>query len=688
MADPSAAEGPASVTQALSPQEGQEAACGLVVGGVGGRLSDGALMEGLEPEEAMTYGRVLEAMHFRDFNRGMELVSQFLKKFPDSILTESMVFMRADFLFHLVESGRTEMLKEMEGRYLEAIGQFERSPRVPQAYLRMAQGATAAGQDFPALGYLNTLLARFPEHPVKTEALLERAKAYLRNGSPEKGLQDFKAILKETPQSPYSDEARYGIAAYFYRRGMYAETLTWLKEIERLHPAYLERHPEYLSMRGQTHLYVGEPAQARDWFYRALNLGTQPETPDLILAHIGDAYLQDGQEKEAEALYKLVAETFKGTEGAAIAQLRLADFPQSDEPLKDVAEKNQATPVGDLAVLKMAEVYYRRGENAETMEALRDLVSGPYENQVQRAALDLFLDSAEKLMNQLYEAKQWDPLIEFFRKNEKILYGKIRPESQFLLSQALSRLRRYDAAISSLNQMAPEDLGPDLRYRYFLELANACRMTGDPDGAKDALEKGIKGQIPPEGRQRLEKSLADVLRQTGNDGAAYGVYERLIRTGSALPEREVAQALLSMGEIQNGEGRYAKGREWLEKAAGLTEANPAYADLHAGVLAAKGEGYSGEGRPKEAVGFYDKALKAGYGPERPGYWRIKFKMAEAHLALGERTPARQIFREIQEEGEADLQSRVQLRLGAMDLEDQLMRLSVWAKPSGTDHAKQ
>jgi tetratricopeptide (TPR) repeat protein len=682
-------EGPSPVIRLGGPpQEGQEATHGPLGDDAGGRPSDEAFTEGLEPEEAMIYGRVLEAMNFRDFKRGMELVSEFLKKFPTSRLMERMVFMRADFLFHLVESGRTDMLQEMEERYRAAISQFEGSPLIPQAYLRMAQGSAMAGQDFPALGYLNTLLAKFPGHPLQTEALLERGKAYLRAGSPEKGLQDFKAILKGSPQSPHAEKARYGVATYFYRRGMYAETLTWLKEIERLHPAFAERHPEYFSMRGQTHLYLGEYAQAREWFYRALNLGAQPETPDLILAHIGDAYLQDGQEKEAGALYKLVTETFKGTEGAVIAQLRLADFPQSDAPLKEVAEKNQATPVGELAVLKMAEVYYRRGEYPETMDALKDLVSGPSENQVQRAGLDLFVDSAEKQMAQLYSKDQLGSLIELFRKHEKILYGKMRPESQFLLSQSLQKLKRYDVAISSLNQIAPEDLGPDLGWRYFLELATAYRMTGDLEKAKDVLETGIKGQLPRDGRQRLEKSLADVLRQTGNDRAAYGLYERLIREESALPGTETEEALLSLGEILNGEGNYAKGREWLEKAADLTESDPAHADLHGGVLAAIGDGYSGEKRPKDAVRFYAKALKAGYGPERPGYWAIKFRMAEAHLALGERTLARKIFREIQEEGDADLQSRVQLRLGSMDLEDQLMRLSAWAKPSGAGHAKQ
>jgi tetratricopeptide (TPR) repeat protein len=686
-ADGPMVEGPSPLIQARLPQQGQKAAHDPLGDDAGGRPSNEALTAGLEPEEAMIYGRVLEAMNFRDFKRGMELVSEFLKKFPTSRLMERMVFMRADFLFHLVESGRTDMLQEMEERYREAMSQFEGSPRVPKAYLRLAQGSAMAGQDFPALGYLNTLLAKFPGHPLQTEALLERGKTYLRGGSPEKGLQDFKSVLKGSPQSPKAEEARFGVATYFYRRGMYAETLTWLKEIERLHPAFAERHPEYFSMRGQTHLYLGEYAQAREWFYRALNLGEQPETSDLILAHIGDAYLQDGQEKEAGALYKMVTETFKGTEGAVIAQLRLADFPQNHAPLKEVAEKNQATPVGELAVLKMAEVYYRRGEYPESMDALKDLVSGPPENQVQRAGLDLFVESAEKQMAQLYSQDRLAPLIELFTKHEKILYGKIRPESQFLLSQSLQKLKRYDVAISSLNQIAPADLGPDLRWRYFLELATAYRMTGDLDKAKDVLETGINGQLPQDGKQQLEKSLADVLRQTGNDRAAYPLYERLIRAESALPEREKAEGLLALGEILNGERNYAKGREWLEKAAELTEADPAYADLHAGVLAAIGDGYSGEKRPKDAARFYDKALKAGYGPQRRGYWEIKFSMGEAHLALGERKLARQIFREIQDEGDADLQSRVQLRLGSMDLEDQLMRLSAWAKPSGVGHAK-
>jgi tetratricopeptide (TPR) repeat protein len=671
-------DGPPQRRKTSAPDPGENA---------GSKPSNERLLAGLEPEEAMLYGRILEALNFKDFERGTELVSEFLKKFPASRLKEQVAFMRADFLFQLVESGRTDKVREMDERYRAAISEFEGSPRVPQAYLRMARGSVMAGEEFAALGYLNTLLAKFPGDPIQTEALLERGKAYLRGGSPEKGLEDFKSVIKGSPQSPQAEEARYGIANYFYRRGMYAETLTWLKEIERLDPAFVEKHPEYLSMRGQTHLYIGEYTQAREWFYRALNLGEQPETPDLILAHIGDAYLQDGRQKEACALYKMVTETFKGTEGAAIAQLRLADFPQSDAPLKEVAKENHATPVGELAVLKMAEVYYRRGEYPETMEALRDLVNGPPENQVHRAGVDLFVDSAEKQMNQLYSQGRWGPLIELFRKNEKILYGKIRPESMFLLSQSLAKLKRYDTAISSLNQIAPEDLAPDLRWRYFLELATAYRMTEDPEKAKDILETAVNGELPRDGKLLLEKSLADVLRQTGKAKAAYGVYEKLIRTGSDLPKRETAEVLFSMGEILDREGNYAEGRQRLEKAEALSEADPAYSDLHAGVLAAIGDGYSGEKRPKDAVRFYEKALKAGYGSERPGYWGIKFRMAEAHLALGERKVARQIFKEIQDEGEANLQSRVQIRLGAMDLEDQLMRLSMWAKPLGTDRGK-
>ena len=73
--------------------------------------------------------------------------------------------------------------------------------------------------------------------------------------------------------------------------------------------------------------------------------------------------------------------------------------------------------------------------------------------------------------------------------------------------------------------------------------------------------------------------------------------------------------------------------------------------------------------------------------------RVKLKKGDRSgarklLILGAGDCGEKIYREIQDEGDADLQSRVQLRLGSMDLEDQLMRLSVWAKPSGTGHAKQ
>ena len=60
---------------------------------------------------------------------------------------------------------------------------------------------------------------------------------------------------------------------------------------------------------------------ARDYFFKALNIGHQLETNALLLSRIGDTYHLESNEREAEGFYRMAVEHYPESEGAAIAEL-------------------------------------------------------------------------------------------------------------------------------------------------------------------------------------------------------------------------------------------------------------------------------------------------------------------------------------------------------------------------------
>lgn len=637
----------------------------------------------LDSEEALLYGRILEAYNFKDYERGIALIDRFIRKFPSSPLLEKIAFLKADFQFFLGESGRKELLPEIEASYKAAIQQFGESSETPKAYLKLAQVSRLAGNPYQAIGYLNILIGRYPQKAVLPLAYLERGNLYLESDSPEKALKDFKALIEDHPKSTLAQEARYGIAKYLHGQKLYQEADKWLSEIDAAAPDFCGRRPEYLSLHAQNDLYLKRYSEAREEFYKALNVGGQPEPPDLLLAHIGDTYLHESKKEEAEKVYRAVVDGYPDSEGASISQLRLADLYSKMEGIEKVQRQNADTPIGELAELKMANAFYNNGQFTEAIKCLKELVSSGSNKEVRATARVLFYRTAQKEMTRLYRSKQYEGLVELFKSNEPLLAGKIQPEIQLLAAKSLFRLGRYLEAVSAFRQLDPMDLDKS-KADYFRELAQSYLKSGDPDRAVQLLEKSRK--VPPleADRKDLTRLLADTYRQRFKPKEAYRLYEELIGKKGFLSDKEKGQIYCRMGEILNDRGKPEEARALLERSVSLTRKDPNEKAVYLSALAELGESWQLAGNEKEAVGRYEEALRAGLGPEDARYWDVKYKLAEAFLDDGQPAKAEKIFKEISEEGDPDLASRAQVELGSIHLERQLKRLSIWSELGGAD----
>jgi FimV-like protein len=643
-------------------------------------------LHGVSAAEALLYGQITEAHRFRDYERGAALIDDFIKRFPESSLTEKLTFMKGDFQYFLMLSGREDLLPLLVETYKGAINRFPRSDEVPGAYLRMAKANRMAGNDYQALGYLNILIRRYGNDPLLPEAYLERGSLDLRGPSPEKALRDFKAVLKSYPRSMLAQEARYGIATYLHEQKLYQEAEKWLNEIAISGPDFCGRHPEYLSLRARNFLYLEKPGEAREMFFKALNVGGQLETNDLTLTRIGDTFLHQSRSKEAETLYKRVVEDFPDTEGASISQIRLAELSSEVDALEEVAKRNTERPIGEIALLQMANVFYDKGKFSKTMDTVRELVMTPPISETQAAAGHLYQKAAEKELKRLYQEKKFGEVVELFKANESSLSGKIDPQAQLAFCRSLFRLGKYDEAVSAFHKLEPDDLEPENKGAYYLDLAQSYRSLGNLERGIDLLRRARASDLLPLYRQKVTLFLADLSREAHKFQEALGLYEEVLAGKTPLSAKEIAQAYYFTGKILNLEGDFEKAREKLNKSIELTEKDETGKDISLSAICELGEGFLREGRPEEAIKCFQSAIRSGFGQERDGYWDMKFRLAEAYMQVKKADRAEELLKEISQEGDPGLQSQAQLKMGYIKLEKELKRLSIWSKVDGMNTA--
>ncbi|MCF8062307.1 MAG: tetratricopeptide repeat protein [Deltaproteobacteria bacterium] len=642
-------------------------------------ITEEDIVQELAPDEALLYGEIRQASESGSHDRTADLCSRFLDLFPGSPMVERVLFLKGDAEFSLVRLGDTDRFSAMMKTYQNAVSAFRQSPRVPRAYLNMGRASSLLGNDYASIGYLNIVLHSADDAETLARAQLERGRIYLKVNRPDKAVEDFKMVLENHPDSPLVREARMDIARYFEAVGLHAKAWETLNGLSEAHPRFYLDHPEFLFLRGKNALYLERYDLAREFFFRALNIGGQPESADLILARIGDTYHHASLPREAESFYRAVIREYPDGDGASIARLRLAGYESGYQAFHELRQDHADKPVGDLAALEMARKYYEEKQYTRALEVLRELMGKPFQNEMKMEAQRLFYRTAEQEAKRLHREGRPDALVEFYLARKDRLRRNIDPEVLLLVGLSMVDLGKHLEAAHLLESIKLYDLNQVSKGRRAVALTRSLLAAGEEDRALALLEKKAdRALLPAADRQELDLILAGLYGNRGRPGEAYELYQGLVRGERLLADRDIASVHLEMGRIEGERGELEQARASLNRCIGLSgrlqEARPilrqAYAEL--------GTAYAKDGRHVNALEAFEKALEEGYTPGEEGYWELRFQMALACLATGDYGRAEPLLVEISEQGDGPLQQRVRLRLGALDLEKQLRRLSSWS----------
>ncbi len=358
--------------------------------------------------------------------------------------------------------------------------------------------------------------------------------------------------------------------------------------------------------------------------------------------------------------------------------MRLADLSSKIEAFKKIHERYDNTPIGDLALLKLANVYYKNMAYQKAMETLEKIVLKPIKDEGGKAARSLFMRSCERAFQEYYKSHEVEKLINLYEKYQELLYENLSPSAQLMLANAYTEVNQPDKAIGAFESINRNDLSQNEVSQYVVGLARAYDEAGEPLRAIKFLESNISRIKKKDVRTQISLFLAELYRKELHLDKALKIYEELTRNGLVNDKKELAKVYLYMGEIYNKRQKHEAAMTVLDKSISILEKEKVNQEMKVAALIELSKSYRYMGNASKAVAITEQILGSGYDPGRPKYWELKFFLAETYLSLGKISKAETIYREISDEGPASLQQRAQMRLGSINLDRQLSRLSDWS----------
>ena len=269
--------------------------------------------------------------------------------------------------------------------YRRAVDGFGKGVFADDASFASIQALEASGDDVRAAGEWVEWMNRFPQSPLKGEALLAQAWNALRRGDPTVASKHLKTLVTAQPWSAGDKRVALAQATSLYAQGKYAEASAALtKEVTGPTATYL---------RGLLYRSSGAVLRSAASFQEVAD--RYPDTPlrDAALLGKADAFLVARDYRSAAEEFNRAATRAKDPRVVAEAELRAAGavslLGASDSALtllRGVAERYAGTPVGGRAQFLIGDLLATRGQHAEAIVELNKVLTIYFQQSVAASA--------------------------------------------------------------------------------------------------------------------------------------------------------------------------------------------------------------------------------------------------------------------------------------------------------------
>lgn len=436
----------------------------------------------------------------------------------------------ADALYALSRQTPRENYAKIQDAYTQAMNDNLESPRVPDALFQLGQLNLKVDSPQQARAYFNILEKRYPDDPHIPLIKYYWGQYYYDHGDFQRAADQFQYIVQKYPDNRYVREASVGLARSLNELGYEEQARELVDYIEKRWPRYYVEFPPLLRLYGDVNYRVGMLDKAKLNYWTYYNMDPNAEGADVVLARLGDIYLELGDVKTAKEVYDMAIEKYPEKEGGLIAKMRLAEQGVYDEPTvqdmftvfdrpyterpanvyKMIVEKYPNSELAPLAQLKLAMWYLWNEKLQDALAAADEFGTRFPGSKLTDSAKEVALKAFDKLVSQYLADQNYQGITEMWDKSPllKSQEGDLAPETRIGLANALWKTGETTAASDMLDPFFKSAAMPRHSENALMLAMSICLDSQNWECLTDLAERTQLWDISPEVKQKMEYNLA------------------------------------------------------------------------------------------------------------------------------------------------------------------------------------
>lgn len=451
----------------------------------------------------------------------------------------------------------------------EAMNANLRSPRVPDALLRLGLANINVGNLSDAKGYVVALMRRFPDFPGVAQGLTALGQAQLKAGQDADAEQSFGIVLDKYPESSQLQAASVGLAKALVNQKKDQRAQVILDFISKRWPRYYINDPDFLLMQAANDEKLGrtEEAMTHHWLY--VNLEPKREANAPLLLKMGDEYMRTGHPAAAKFVYAMIDNIFPSSPSATTARMRMAEKGIYDAPLSytklskifnknarpnlwqiysELADSPDQSEDAILARLKQVMWLFWDKQFPEAMGKAAEFIDNYPEHSETPEARNLLWNAFQKEMAQSLAEHNYGRILLLWNGFPYIRerYGKIDPPLRYALAQGWLERGDEEKSFELMGEFLKDPMDPNYGEAAFSQFFNNYLRNGAWDKILDLGNLVKNWKMKPELQNQLEYALALSAQNLNLGAPALDRWKRLaLRTDIPLYQQAYATYFLA-----------------------------------------------------------------------------------------------------------------------------------------------
>jgi tetratricopeptide (TPR) repeat protein len=267
----------------------------------------------------------------REWAMARNKIAQVITDYPKSPYAENAYYLLPEILSELYAADPETHYRQLSDSFRNALTRFPESQFGGGALLRLAQLHQSMGNFAEARAYYTLVQDRVPaDTAIAQWAVLDTAKILRHRNHEKQALSLLENLLKTSDYAMIKQEALLESAGILHDEQYFEQSQKKLDILVAEDRDSYFRFPDISLYMGNNAFQLEQYGRARTHLLHHYNTAPEQQNPDMILARIGDACLQEGHFIDAVGFFMFVVNHHPGTRGAELSWLRLAEQKEKD----------------------------------------------------------------------------------------------------------------------------------------------------------------------------------------------------------------------------------------------------------------------------------------------------------------------------------------------------------------------